>query len=143
MFLPVAPVGARLLAFSGVPAGPAGASILADLLIQSFSGLLFTIAVLVLLAANGRGSSLTGGLMFGIVFGIVLGILAIGGFYVTQRAGLLAPVERAVLAAACWSKTGFSGELQLHDNLQRIYENAVATLRAAWLAGTAEVWIGP
>ncbi|WP_321945254.1 lysylphosphatidylglycerol synthase domain-containing protein [Paraburkholderia sp. J10-1] len=148
VLLPVASVGgdvvgARLLTFYGVSGGLAGASILADLLIQSFSGLLFTIAGLVLLAADGRGRSLTGGLMFG----IMLGILVIGGFYVAQRAGFFALVERAMLAAGRWSKTPFSGELKLHENLQRLYENPVASLRAilahfvAWLAGTAEVWI--
>lgn len=136
-------VGGRLLTFTGVSAGLAAASILADLLIQAFCGLLFAAIGLMLLAAGGRKGVIIGWALVG----IVVGAAAMAGFYVAQRAGFFSFIERRMLAAARWSKVPLHGDPKLHENLQAIYANHGAIFSAilvhllGWFFGTGEVWI--
>lgn len=148
VLLPVASVGGdliggRLLTFWGVPGGLAGASIMVDLLLQAFAEFLFTVAGFGLLAAGSRG----GALLEWLATGLLVAAAALGGFYLAQRFGLFALIERGLLATVRWLKLSFSSELRLHDNLQRIHANRAAMLNAvfvhltAWFLGVAEVWI--
>lgn len=150
VLLPVATVGgeilgARLLTFRGVPAGLAGASTLADLLIQSVGQALFALAGLVLLVALAGHSPVTAAASWG----LGIAALALLGFFLVQRLGGVGLVERgiAALARRAAGRDGGTGGIGLQEGLSRIWADRPALRDAfllhllAWFLGTLEIWL--
>jgi putative membrane protein len=146
--LPVAQVGgdiagARLMTFSGIPAGLSGATVLVDILMQVVSLFLFTLVGLAIFSANGADDALLKPVIIGTA---ILGA-ALAGFFVAQRYGGRL-VDRALMALAerfGWS--ALANLASLHDNLVRIYSDlprlaaAMVVHIVVWLAGTLEILV--
>jgi putative membrane protein len=85
-------VGGRLLAQLGAPAGLAAASILVDLLLQTVTQGLFAVAgLLALWLAFGDTP-----IVREIGGGLIIAVPALGGFFLAQRMGLFALVDRGM-----------------------------------------------
>ncbi|MCW8085973.1 lysylphosphatidylglycerol synthase domain-containing protein [Sabulicella glaciei] len=150
VLLPVATVGgeilgARLLTFRGVPAGMAGASTLADLLIQAVGQAIFALTGLVLLVSLAGHSPVTAAASWG----LAVAALALLGFFLAQRLGGVGLVERgiAALARRAAGRDGGAEGIGLQEGLTRIWADRPA-LRAsfalhllAWFLGTLEIWL--
>jgi len=149
VLLPVAQVGGdlmggRLLTFWGVPGGRAGASILVDLVLQLGTQFLFTLAgfaVLALTVPDRATIRVVAG-------GLLMSALALGGFYVFQRSGLLRLTEAVLLyAAKRWPTLSFGGLRTLHESVQSSYRKRRALTASsvlhllAWFLGVAEIRI--
>lgn len=136
-------VAARELALSGVAAGAAGASALVDLTTEMVSQLLFTLLGLVLLVFERPGS----GHVWPAAAGLGLATLALGGFAIAQRKGLLKFLEslpERLGMTKTWAT--LPEATSIHAGVQAIYDRpacvaaSVGIHFAAWIAGAAEAW---
>lgn len=137
-------VGARIMTFSGIPAGLSGASVLVDIFMQVVSLFLFTLVGISIFAMDGASNALLEPILIGVV---IMGA-ALAGFFVAQRYGGAKLVDRALMALA--EKFGWSALANLaslHDNLVRIYTDvprlAIAMLVhiVFWFVGTLEILV--
>lgn len=137
-------VGARLMTFFGIAGGLAGATVLADMLLQVVALFLFVIVGVGLLAMDGPNNELLGSTMAGAA---LMGA-ALAGFFAAQRFGGVKLIDRGLMALA--ERLGWSSLADLaslHDNLVRIYADlprfAVAMLvhLGVWFIGTLEVLV--
>ncbi len=147
--LPVAQVGgdligARLLKRPSIDGGLAGASILVDLLTQTATQVVFSLAGLAVLIAHGRGD----GLVHIIGGGLVLMSVATFGFFAAQRFGGFHLVERGLIKLAetpAWSK--LASVKNLHDSLQALHDDngrmAASFLihLVIWFVGVLEIYV--
>lgn len=136
-------VGARLLAFSGVPGPLAAASVVLDVFLQAATQLVFTVmGVAIFLAIGG---SLAVGLWLG------LGVLVFGGlltgFYLLQQFGRIDMLGRLADMFNRDAARGIFGRLQdVQDAAHVIWRDRGRVLRATvvhlggWLLGVGEVW---
>ena len=145
--LPVAQVGgdligARLLTFWRVPGGPAAASVIADLFVQTLTQVLFTLLGVGLLIATVGDSALARW----VLAGCGLMVPALIGFFAAQRFGGFKFVEKLFAKLAQnpkWAALG--GMTSLHDSLQAIYRRpdplfaAIALHLAIWFVGVWEI----
>ncbi len=137
-------VGARLMTFFGIAGGLAGATVLADMMLQVVALFLFVIVGIGLLAMDGSNNELLGST----VAGAALMGAALAGFFAAQRFGGVKLIDRGLMALA--EKLGWSSLADLaslHDNLVRIYADlprfAVAMLvhLGVWFIGALEVLV--
>jgi putative membrane protein len=136
-------VGARLLTRFGVRGGVAAASVLADVLVQAGTQLLFALlGVSILLAAGDRTLALW------MSAGLAVLALALAAFWAVQRWGGLAWLEvrlARIAGGAGWTLPG--GIAGLSESLAAIHSQrtrlagAAAIHMAIWLFGALEVWI--
>lgn len=147
--LPVAQVGgdligARLLAFRGVEGGAAGASVVADVFVQTVTQFFYTLIGLACLIRAGGDTAIVRGAAIGLA---VLGP-ALVAFFVAQRYGGFKLLELAMLQLAKdprWAALG--GVASLNQRLQDVYRDPVrlgaglAVHMAAWFLGVFEVWV--
>ena len=145
--LPVAQVGgdligARLLARTGIGFELAGASVLVDLLLQVVTQSLFAALGLILLwqVAGDTGPAREAGAT------LLVAVPALAGFYLVQRIGLFAALDRAGgWAARRWPVLEPAGRFGLQRALDLVYGDrpglALAMLLhfLAWLVGVAEI----
>ena len=137
-------IGGRLLAHTGVPPGLAMAGILVDVLLQTVTqGAFALIGVAVLWFGFGDGP-----VVRELGWGVVAAVPALGGFFMAQRFGLFAIVDRSLSALRrFWPGLGLERPLDLQPSLQRLYAAPGALGLAAlvhllaWLLGTAEIWL--
>ncbi len=137
-------VGARLLTFRGVDGGAAGASVVADLFVQTVTQFFYTLIGLACLIQAGGDTAIVRGAAIGLA---VLGP-ALVGFFAAQRYGGFKLLDRALLRLARdpkWAAVGSTASL--HARLQDIYR-APARLAASftvhgaiWFLGVLETWI--
>ncbi len=137
-------VGGRLLAQFGVPPGLAAASILVDLLLQTVTQGLFAIAGLAALW-----------LAFGdtpvvreIGWGMVIAVPALGGFFLAQRMGLFALVDRGMGVLQRFLPGLVPDQpIDLQAGLAEIYAARGRILGASlvhlvgWSTGILEIWL--
>ena len=149
VLLPVAQVGgeiagARVMTFFGIPAGLAGATVLADMLMQVVALFLFIVAGIAILATQGAD---TGFIMSTITGTAIMG-LVLAGFFAAQRFGGVKLVDRGLMALANrfgWSS--LANLASLHDNLVRIYADlprfalAMVVHIVVWFVGALEVLV--
>ena len=149
MLLPVAQVGgeiagARVVTFSGIPAGLAGATVLVDIFMQVVALFLFTLVGIGLFALDGADGAMLGPILLG------AGIMgaALAGFFVAQRFGGAKLLDRALMAMA--ERTGWSAlanVASLHDNLMRIYSDvprlamSLVVHVGVWFVGVFEILV--
>jgi putative membrane protein len=147
--LPVAQVGgeiagARLMSFSGIPAGLSGATVLVDILMQVVSLFLFTLVGLAIFAMDGADDALLRPIEIGTA---ILGA-ALAGFFIAQRYGGAKLLDRALMTLAerfGWS--ALANLASLHDNLVRIYADlprlaaAMAVHIVVWFVGALEILV--
>lgn len=137
-------IGGRLLTHDGLASGPAMAGILVDVLLQTVTqGLFAVIGLAVLWLGFGDGP-----LVRDLGWGLVLAVPALGGFFMAQRFGLFAVVDRSLAALRrTWPGLGLERPLDLQPALRRLYADPAAIgLGAAlhlvgWGIGTAETWL--
>jgi putative membrane protein len=137
-------IGGRLLAHCGVAAGTAMAGILVDVFLQTATQGLFALAGLaVLWWGFGDGPAVRE-----LGWGLVAAVPALGGFFLAQRFGLFAVVDRSLAALRrIWPDIGIDRPLDLQPALRRLYAApaaiglAAALHLLAWAAGTAETWV--
>ena len=137
-------VGARLLARYGVPLGMAGASATVDLTVEMVTQILFTIAGLGLLSIGSHDRAV----MSWLAVGTAVALLAAIAFVAVQRFGLFRLIERGLLKLAeRWPGLSLQGIRGLHDSVLAIHAHGrglvvgAACHGAAWVLGTAEVWV--
>ena len=137
-------VGGRLLAQFGVPAGLAAGSILVDLLLQTVTQGLFAVSGLFVLW-----------LVFGdtpivreIGGGLIIAVPAVGGFFLAQRMGLFALVDRGMGTLKRFLPGLVPDEpLDLQSGLGEIYASrsriagAALIHLAGWSTGVLEIWL--
>jgi len=148
--LPVAQVGGdmiggRWLARSGVAPGLAGASIMVDLLLQAATqGVFALIGLGALWWAFGDVPAIhdIGGVL-------IAAVPALGGFFLAQRLGLFALVDRGLASAGrIFPSLATAGRIDLQPSLCRLYAGhrrialAAAIHFVAWTTGIIEIWIG-
>ncbi|GGF01831.1 membrane protein [Aliidongia dinghuensis] len=137
-------IGGRLLAQFGVPAGLAGASILVDLLLQTATQGLFAVTGLMALWLAFGDTPVVreiGG-------GLILAVPAVGGFFLTQRLGLFALVDRGMGMIQRFLP-GLVPErpLDLQAGLRAIYAahgriaGACIVHSIGWSCGILEIWL--
>ena len=137
-------IGGRLLAHTGVAPGLAMAGILVDVLLQTVTqGLFALIGLAVLWFGFGDGP-----VVRELGWGVVAAVPALGGFFMAQRFGLFAIVDRSLAALRrFWPGLGLDRPLDLQPSLQRLYAAPAALGLAAlvhlfaWFLGTAEIWL--
>jgi putative membrane protein len=137
-------IGGRLLAHTGVTPGLAMAGILVDVLVQTMTqGLFALIGLAVLWFGFGDVP-----LVRELGWGMVAAVPALGGFFLAQRFGLFAVVDRSLAGLRrVWPGLGLERPLDLQPALQRLYaEPAALGCTAAlhllgWALGTAEIWV--
>jgi putative membrane protein len=147
--LPVAQVGGdiiggRLLARFGVSPGLTGAGILIDILVQTATqGLFAMLGLAALWLAFGDGPAVRE-----IGAGLFIAVPALGGFFMAQRLGLFALVDRGLGAMRrFWPELAPERPIDLQPALQHLYRDRRAIVGAAalhlagWLVGTIEIWI--
>lgn len=148
--LPVAQVGGelvrtRLLHRSGVPAAPAGASVVVDLTVGLGTQVLFVgLGLALLLAAGGARTGLAE-----VTLGVIVLSLVLAVFLLAQREGLflrLARLLEQVSGGRAWLRlTG--GAAALDREILACYRRgrnlvAGAALRmVGWLWGSVEIWV--
>lgn len=150
VMLPVAAVGgdilgATLITRMGLPAGLAGASVLVDVLLQATAQAAFTLLGTLLLAGVAGAESV----VHWSLFGLAVASVALGAFFLVQRRGGAAAMERAVAwVLARLGRSAAAGRtIGLQAGLAAIWADrgAVALGFAlhvvAWLVGVLEVWI--
>jgi putative membrane protein len=137
-------VGARLLRGWGIGGGVAGASVLADLLVQTATQVLFAFLGVLLLARFGGEQRLIGWLCVG----LLVMSLAVIGFFLTQRMGVARRLERLLLRAAASPRWGaLAAGASFHHALRAIHARHGALAWAAaihlivWFIGALEIWI--
>jgi putative membrane protein len=137
-------IGGWLLSQEGVAPGPAMAGILVDVLLQTVTqGLFAVIGLAVLWFAFGDGP-----LVRDLGWGLLLAVPALGGFFMAQRFGLFAVVDRSLAALRrIWPGLGLERPLDLQPALRRLYADPAAIGFGAvlhlvgWSIGTAETWV--
>lgn len=137
-------VGGRLLAQFGVPAGLAGASILVDLLLQTATQGLFAVSGLAALWLAFGDTPVVreiGG-------GLIVAVPALGGFFLAQRLGLFALVDRGMgMIQRFLPGLVPDRPLDLQSGLRAIYgargRIAGASLihLLGWSTGILEIWL--
>ena len=137
-------IGGRLLAQRGVAPGLAMAGILVDVLLQTATQGLFALAGLAVLWL-GFGD---GPVVRKLGWGVVAAVPALGGFFMAQRFGLFAIVDRSLaVLRRFWPRLGLERPLDLQPSLRRFYDAPAALGRSAalhllgWAIGTAEIWL--
>lgn len=145
---PVAQVGGeivalRLLSSYGVRGGPAAASLLADVLVQASTQLVFTLLGIALLVIAGERE-----VAYWATGTVALLTLGLVGFVLAQRGGGVAWVEGRVVAAATRKGWSIAGDVAgLSAGLETIHRrpgrlsSALAIHMAIWIFGALEVWI--
>ncbi len=137
-------IGGRLLGHRGVAPGLAMAGILVDVLLQTVTqGAFALIGLAVLWFGFGDGP-----IVREAGWGMVAAVPALGGFFMAQRFGLFAIVDRSLAALRrFWPGLGLDRPLDLAPSLQHLYAAPAAlglaalVHLAAWLLGTAEIWL--
>jgi len=137
-------VGGRLLAQFGVPAGLAAGSILVDLLLQTVTQGLFAVAgLLALWLAFGDTP-----VVREIGWGLIIAVPALGGFFVAQRMGLFALVDRGMGVLQRFLPGLVPDRpIDLQSGLREIYgargRIAGASLfhLVGWSTGILEIWL--
>ena len=137
-------IGGRLLARFGVPQARAAASILVDLLLQaSTQGLFALLGLAVLWQLEGDSP-----LLRKIGGGLVIAVPALGGFFIAQRMGLFALVDRALREIA--RRRGGDGGIEaidLQGALGSLYADPRSLITAGcihflgWLTGMFEIFV--
>jgi len=137
-------IGGRLLARTGVAPGLAMAGILVDVLLQTVTQGSFALVGLAVLWFGFGDIPVVRELGWG----AVAAVPALGGFFLAQRFGLFALVDRSLaVLRRIWPGLGLERPLDLQPALQRLYAAPASLgLGAAlhllgWFAGTAEIWI--
>ena len=147
--LPVAQVGGdliggRLLTFFGPPGGVAGASIIADIFLQTSSQFVFTLVGVTLLLLT------TDDAMVGrwVLAGLAVMGPALLGFFLAQRFGgarLIEALFERLARNPKWAALG--GVTSLHDTLQETYKRRAALCGAfslhlvIWFVGVLEIFV--
>jgi glycosyltransferase 2 family protein len=137
-------IGARLLTQFGVPAGLAGAGILVDVLLQTATQGLFAILGLAALWVTfGDGP-----IVREIGAGLLVAVPALGGFFMVQRLGAFALVDRGMVTIRrFWPGLVSERPLDLQPALRRLYADRTALGQASllhfvgWTTGTVEIWL--
>ena len=137
-------VGGRLLAQFGVPPGLAAGSILVDLLLQTATqGLFAVLGLFALWAAFGDTP-----VVREIGWGLIVAVPALGGFFVAQRMGLFALVDRGMGALQRFLPGLMPDQpIDLQAGLVRIYAargriaGASLVHLLGWSTGIAEIWL--
>jgi len=136
--------GARVMTFFGISAGLAGATVLADMLMQVVALLLFVVTGIAILAGQGADDSL---LSVAVTGAAIMGVL-LAGFFAVQRFGGMKLIDHGLMKLA--DRFGWSALVNLatlHDNLMRIYADlprfAVAMIvhLTVWFIGAFEVLV--
>ena len=137
-------VGIRLLVLRGVPGPLAGAGTTLDLTIEVVTQFLFTLAGVGVLVSMGVDRAWAPW----VEWALVIAALALGGFIVAQRAGLLRLVEwLAARLTRMFPALSLEAVRGLHAELMRLQRDRAALLQAtalhlvAWTIGTAETWL--
>lgn len=137
-------VGARLLTKFGVGGPTAAASVLADMLVQVATQLVFSLLGLALFLTTSVDSDLA--LWMGA--SLLLFAFGVGGFFAVQRWGGIDWIEKRVVSVA--EKNGWpvpGGVIGLSVSLATIHRSpvrlAVAAIihMAVWVFGASEVWL--
>jgi putative membrane protein len=137
-------VGIRMLAQRGVPGPLAAAGTTLDLTIETVTQFLFTLAgfgVLVAMDVNRAWAPW-------VEWSLATAALALAGFIVAQRAGLLRIIEwLAGLLTRRFPALSVEAVRGLHAELMRLQRDRTALVKAtalhllAWTLGTAETWL--
>jgi putative membrane protein len=149
VLLPVAQIGgeiagARVMTFFHISAGLAGATVLADMLMQVVALFLFVVTGIAILAGQGADD----GLLSVAVAGAAIMAVLLAGFFAVQRFGGMKLIDRGLMKLA--DRFGWSALVSLatlHDNLLRIYADlprfAVAMIVhvVVWFIGAFEVLV--
>lgn len=137
-------VGIRLLAQRGVPAVQGSAGTTIDMTIEAVAQFLFTLAGIAALAAISPDRSWAGW----VETFLLVAALALAGFLLAQRVGLLRLVELLADRLARFIPALPQGLLAgLHEEFLRLQRDrgalarAMALHMAAWLLGIAETWL--
>ena len=136
-------LGVRLLVQRGVGAATAAAGTTLDLTVEVVTQLIFT---LVGFAALGLGGPVGAASWAALL--IALMAIAVIGFVVAQRAGLMRIVEALIRPLArLFPGLTLETARNLHAELMRLHRDRAALLRAgslhliAWFLGVAETWV--
>jgi putative membrane protein len=136
-------LGVRLLAHRGVPGTTAAAGTTLDITIEVATQFVFTVAGVAALALIGprHAAQWIAGLLGAMA-------LAVGGFILVQRAGLLRLVEAlARPLGRIFPGLTVDAVRGLHGELMRLHRDVAGLVQAgllhlgAWLAGAAETWL--
>jgi len=136
--------GARVMTFFHIPVGLAGATVLADMLMQVVALFLFVVVGIAILAGQGADD----GLLSMAVSGAAIMSVLLLGFFAVQRFGGMKLVDRGLMKLA--DRFGWSSLVSLatlHDNLVRIYADlprfavAMVVHIAVWFIGAFEVLV--
>jgi putative membrane protein len=133
-------VGVRLLAQQGVPAMRGGAGVTLDMTVEAVTQFLFTLAGIAALAAISPDRSWA---PWAEGF-VALSVLALAGFILAQRVGLMRLIEAAADRIPFVPKGLLHG---LQAEWHRLQADRAALLRAsllhmlAWLLGIVETWL--
>ncbi len=133
-------VGVRLLAQNGVPPARGGAGVTLDMTVEAITQFLFTLAGIAALAAISPDRSWA---PWAEGF-VALSVLALAGFVLAQRVGLMSLIEAAADRIPFLPKGLLHG---LQAEWQRLQADRPALLRAtllhmlAWLLGIVETWL--
>jgi putative membrane protein len=137
-------VGIRMLAQRGVPGPLAGAGTTLDLTVEAVTQFLFTFAGICTLAALDVDRASAPWVKAALTFMP----LALIGFIVAQRAGLLRIIEwLAARLTHVFPALSIESVRGLHDELMRLHRDRRALAQAtalhllAWTIGTAETWL--
>jgi putative membrane protein len=137
-------IGARLLTLWHVPGGLAAASVLADLLVQTATQVVFSLVGVLLLAQLGGSAEL----LFWLSLGLVVMMFAVAGFFLAQRLGGFYVLERLLVSLAANPRWGALASIaNLHNSLQAIHHRhgalacAGAVHMTMWFIGALEIWI--
>jgi putative membrane protein len=148
--LPVAQVGGELVrmrvaAIWGMNFAISAASVLADMTICVLTQIIFALSgIWAFFAITHRGGSNTT-----MIVALFVGFLAVGGFYVVQRAGIFrigGAIVSSITKSPAWSKMADHGR-EIDSAISQIYSRRRALLISAvclmgtWSTGAVEVWI--
>ncbi len=137
-------VGIRMLTQRGVPGPLAGAGTTLDLTVEAVTQFLFTFAgISVLVAIDVDRASEPW-----VKAALTTMPIALIGFIVAQRVGLLRVIEWLAARLSCiFPALSIESVQGLHDELMRLHRDRLAVAQAtglhllAWSLGTAETWI--
>jgi len=137
-------IGARLLAFRGIPGSLSAASVIVDLLIQATTQFFFACLGLLVLLVLGANDTLAGTVAVGLAIAAVM----LGGFFLAQRRGGQRVLRWAIgrlTGSQTWHGLGTIDAV--YQNLTMIYaaRSGVVTSAAVhmvgWFSGIIEVLI--
>jgi putative membrane protein len=133
-------VGVRLLAQQGVPAARGGAGVTLDMTVEAVTQFVFTLAGIAALAAISPDRSWAPWAEGFVAFSV----LALAGFVLAQRVGLMRLIEAAADRIPFVPKGILRG---LQAEWQRLQADRAGLLRAtllhmlAWMLGVVETWL--